>query len=250
MREEHEELEENSMDTDEKSPEAGSQTGSQESKGKSSGEKGFKEQSISQAMEDVLNDTEDSDPMLLTTQGEISKLESDVFGLLQSLVMTLSAIVLLFTFVCPITRVSGVSMEPTLVPDEVLMVWSLFNYEPEVHDIVIVTDPTFSNRLEGHSIVKRVIALEGQTVSVDYSKNQVAVDGIPLYEPYILEEMRDIYGLGSTEFVVPEDCIFVLGDNRNHSSDSRDPEIGMVQTGYVKGKVILGVWPMSSWRVF
>ncbi len=188
-------------------------------------------------------------PMLCTTEGKVSKLESDVFGLLQSLVVAMCTIVILFTFVCPITRVSGDSMLPTLTHGETLLVWALLGYEPEINDVVIITDPTVS-RLEGQSIVKRVIALGGQTVEIDYPNNQVKVDGSPLHEPYLSTEMLPIYGESHQIFTVPEDCIFVLGDNRNKSSDSRDPEIGMVNLGYVKGKVALGVWPMTSWRIF
>ncbi len=143
--------------------------------------------------------------MLHTTQGEISKIESDVFGLLQSLVTTLCSIVLLFTFVCPITKVSGSSMEPTLEEDEVMLVWAFFGYEPEISDIVIVTDPTFEDNLAGQSIVKRVIALEGQTVEMDYPNNQVLVDGSPIYEPYLGNVMVDIYGtIDDGVFVVPQ----------------------------------------------
>lgn len=204
------------------------------------------------SLEDTQEDEEEYvSAMLHTTQGEISKIESDVFGLLQSLVTTLCSIVLLFTFVCPITKVSGSSMEPTLQEDEVMLVWAVLGYEPEISDIVIVTDPTFVDNLAGQSIVKRVIALEGQTVEMDYGNNQVLVDGSPIFEPYLGEKMVDIYGqIDDGVFVVPEDCVFVLGDNRNHSSDSRDPKIGMVHVDYIKGKVIMGVWPIGSWRTF
>lgn len=194
------------------------------------------------------SDGDEIDPMLCTTPGKISKLESDVFGMLQGLVFTMTIIVLLVTFVCPITKVSGASMEPTLHDGETLLVWGLPGYEPEMLDIIIVTDPTVA-RLEGQSIVKRVIALEGQTVEIDYVNNQVRVDGSPLYEPYLGEAMLPIYAdMGVV--TVPEDCVFVLGDNRNRSADSRDVEIGMVNVNYIKGKVILGVWPVSNWQVF
>lgn len=190
----------------------------------------------------------EENPMLSTSQGKISKLESDVFGLLQSFVYTLVVIVIVFSFVAPITRVSGESMEPTLFDGEVLMVWALM-YQAEAGDIVIITDPTVA-RLEGQSIVKRVIAVAGDVVEIRYDSNEVLVNGVALVEDYILEEMRAIYYGGGEEFTVPEGTVFVLGDNRNHSSDSRDPDIGMVEEGYIIGKVICGVWPSSAWRTF
>ncbi len=194
---------------------------------------------------DVLSLEEDEPAMLRTTQGKISKLESDFFYLLQSLMFTLCVVVVLFTFVCPITKVSGDSMEPTLHDGQTLLVWTFFGYTPQINDIVIITDPTVEE-FDGSSIVKRVIALEGQTVEMDYANNQVRVDGSPLYEPYIMETMRAIYGdLDQGLLQVPEGCVFVLGDNRNHSSDSRSPLIGMVNVGYVKGKVILSIWPFE-----
>lgn len=189
----------------------------------------------------------EENPMLHTTQGKISKLESDLFGLLQSFVYTLLVIVVLFSFVSPITRVSGSSMEPTLFDGEIMLVWGLW-YQPKASDVVIVNNPTIEY-LAGQSIVKRVVAVGGQTVSINYEENTVYVDGVPLAEPYLSEPMRPIYGeLIMEDVLVPEGYVFVLGDNRNNSADSRSSEIGLVDTRYVIGKVICGIWPMSAWR--
>lgn len=187
-------------------------------------------------------------PMLQTSQGKMSKLESDAFGLLQSFVFTLTAIVLLFSFVSPITKVSGASMEPTLYDSEILLVWTL-GYTPKQDDVVIINNPTIEY-LDGQSIVKRVIAVGGQSVVINYEENQVLVDGVALEEDYIAEHMRPIYGTTSLEPIeVPEGYVFVLGDNRNNSADSRSSEIGMVDSRYVIGKVMGGIWPLSSLRI-
>ena len=101
-----------------------------------------------------------------------------------------------------------------------------------------VTDP----------IVKRVIALEGQTVDIDYDAGTVAVDGQVLDEPYILEEMLwpSSSHMQETHFEVPEDSIFVMGDNRNGSTDSRDERLGPVDEGYVLGRAVLALWPLNK----
>lgn len=192
-------------------------------------------------------DPED-EPMLHTTQGEVRKLDCDLFSWIQSMLYTLTVAILFSTFVGSLTKVSGSSMEPTLHDGELLFLMT-FAYSPEVGDVVVVNKPTVEY-LEGVSIVKRVIATEGQRVQIDYNENTVYVDGVPLEEPYLSEKMRPIYGhMVSEEVVVPENSIYVLGDNRNNSSDSRYDQIGTIDVGYVLGEAKFGVFPISSWRV-
>lgn len=200
------------------------------------------------SVSDILSQCEEEIPMLQTTVGERRKLESDVFYLLQNFIHTFLAIVVVFTFVGLVTRVSGASMEPTLHDGEVLLVWSLA-YEPKAQDIVIITNPT-PGRLEGQSIVKRIIAVAGDMVEVDYKNNQVLVNGVPLQENYLNGVMIPVYNENAGIVEVPPDHVYVLGDNRNYSSDSRDPEIGMVHTGYINGKVLCGIWPLRSGKDF
>lgn len=188
-------------------------------------------------------------PMLQTSQGKFTKLESDAFGFIQSFVLMLLPVVILFTFVSPITKVSGRSMEPTLHDSDILLMRSL-GYTPKADDVVIINNPTIAY-LDGQSFVKRVIAVGGQSVVIHYEENQVLVDGVALQEDYIAEHMRPIYGETDLEpIVVPEGYVFVLGDNRNNSADSRSSEIGLVDTRYIIGKVVCGIWPMSAWQFF
>lgn len=87
----------------------------------------------------------------------------------------------------------------------------------------------------------------GQTVDIDYATSTVYVDGEPLDEPYIWEPMVDIYGdRGSTHIEVPEGSIFVMGDNRNDSDDSRDNLIGTIDEDYVLGKAVFSIFPFSK----
>lgn len=168
---------------------------------------------------------------------------------LQTLVLAVVAIVLLFTFVGRITRVEGGSMLNTLHNGDLLLLQSI-GYKPKTGDVVVVnktTDETVA-LLGGEAIVKRVIATGGQIVSIDYNTSTVYVDGHPLSEPYIREEMEPHFGpySGQTPFVVPAGSIFVMGDNRNASTDSRHQLLGPVDTGYVLGKAVCILFPFSD----
>ena len=174
------------------------------------------------------------------------------FYWLQTLVTAIVCIVLLFTFVCRVTRVVGDSMDPTLANGELLLVWHA-GYSPEAGDIVIcntTTEDSFA-LLGGEAIVKRVVATGGQTVDIDYVESIVYVDGEPLDEPYILEEMfrpgkKSQPLMQETHFEVPEGSVFLLGDNRNGSSDSRNELLGSVDEDYLLGKAVLVFFPFSK----
>ena len=145
-------------------------------------------------------------------------------------------VVLIFTFVVRIVRVSGESMRETLQDQDMLVVlnnWLCGTYEQG--DIVILQRDDFYG---GEPIVKRVIATEGQTVDIDFDAGVVYVDGTALEEPYTREPTWTQEG---TEFplTVPEGCIFVMGDNRNDSDDSRDSALGPVDTRCVLGRALL-----------
>ena len=163
----------------------------------------------------------------------------DLYLNIRVLVLMMTAFVLLFTFVARIIVVSGASMENTLHGGDLMLVWSL-GYAPRQGDVVVVTQESYQE----DSIVKRVIALEGQTVDIDYYTGTVYVDGKPLKEDYIKEEMLvPSYGEGVNHVTVPEGCIFVMGDNRNHSADSRYSPLGQVERREVLGKVLFMLLP-------
>ena len=167
------------------------------------------------------------------------------FYWLQTMVTAIVCIVLAFTFLGRITRVVGHSMDPTLSDGELLLVWSL-GYEPKAGDIV-VCNKTPATFLQGDAIVKRVIATQGQTVDIDYDANRVYVDGQPLDEPYTLEWMDwpNHPDMQQTHFEVPEGSVFLMGDNRNGSTDSRHQELGAVDTQYILGKAVFVFFPLT-----
>lgn len=166
----------------------------------------------------------------------------ELYQTLQFLVCIVLFVIFLFTFVVRITVVDGESMENTLFNGDIVLVRSI-GYEPAQGDVVVLTKETF----EPQSIIKRVIATGGQTVDVDYAAGAVCVDGVPLDEPYIKEAMRvPWWGEGVNHVTVPEGSIFVMGDNRNNSSDSRAPEIGIVDGRCVIGHAVAVLFPFSD----
>ena len=149
------------------------------------------------------------------------------------------AVVILFTFVIRLIGVDGHSMVPTLQDrDRLLVLNSMLYHDYRQGDIVVLRKETFLDE----PIVKRVIATEGQTVDIDFSTGDVRVDGEVLEEDYINERT---YLEEGTEFplTVPKGSIFVMGDNRNHSSDSRDSRLGTVDARYVIGKAVFLAFP-------
>lgn len=163
----------------------------------------------------------------------------DLYEWVQALVCSVLAVVLLFTFVIRLIGVDGHSMVPTLQDGDRLLVLSSLLYDDYAYgDIVVLRKSEFLEE----PIVKRVIATEGQTVDIDFESGSVYVDGTLLDEPYVNELTFLQEG---TEFplTVPEGCIFVMGDNRNHSSDSRDARLGTVDTRYVIGKAVFLAFP-------
>ena len=175
----------------------------------------------------------------------VEKSSDDLFYWLNALTTALVVLVLVFTFFGRLTRVDRNSVDYTLQNNELLLVWSL-GYTPQQGDIVVLNKTT-ATHLDGVAIVKRVIAVGGQTVDIDYATSTVYVDGEPLDEPYIWEPMVDIYGdRGSTHIEVPEGSIFVMGDNRNGSDDSRDNLIGTIDEDYVLGKAVFSIFPFSK----
>ncbi len=167
----------------------------------------------------------------------------NIYYWLQTLVVAVVTIVLLFGFVCRITRVEGGSMLDTLHNGDLLLLWDL-GYTPKAGDIVVLnkTDDETTALLGGEAIVKRIIATGGQTVEIDYLADEVYVDGRLLDEPYIRQ--HDMNGSGHQTYEVPEGHVFVMGDNRNGSTDGR--HIGTVDEGYIMGKAVCILFPFSD----
>ena len=164
----------------------------------------------------------------------------DLYEWIQSLVGSVLVVVAIFTFGIRMLGVDGHSMLNTLQHGDRLMVVNPIFYHDYKHGDIVILRKT--GVFDNEPIVKRVIATGGQTVDIDFSEGVVYVDGEALEEDYIREPT---YTAEGTEFplTVPEGSIFVMGDNRNGSSDSRDYRLGTVDTRYVIGKAAFLLFP-------
>lgn len=172
----------------------------------------------------------------------------------ETIIFAFFAVILIFTFLFRQANVDGDSMLPTLMDGEKLIVHHLF-YEPKAGDIVIVdsqTSYTYSSDGAlikgvglGKPIVKRVIATGGDTVDIDFETGEVKVNDQVLTEDYINALTQRDEGGHVYPVTVPEGCVFVMGDNRMDSLDSRSGAVGFVPEDEIMGKVIFRLWPLS-----
>lgn len=168
-----------------------------------------------------------------------------LFEWIETFLVALCCVVIIFTFIVKFVTVSGLSMYSTLGNGDRLLITNMF-YEPKCGDIVVVDVSGTLNIPRDHGVsssapyIKRVIATEGQTVEVR-SDWTVWVDGEKIDEPYVDRTHLTMFTGSLTPCVVPEDHVFVMGDNRNNSRDSR--EIGFIHKNYILGHVILRIAP-------
>lgn len=162
----------------------------------------------------------------------------------ETLVLYCFIALLLLTFVVKLVIVDGNSMNPGLEDGQKLITANFF-YKPKYGDIVIFQNP---DAKLNKTLVKRVIATEGQTVAIDFEKGEVKVDGKVLDEPYIKELTKERENFYADQVTVPEGCVFVMGDNRNKSTDSRSSLVGMVPVDTIVGKAIIRIFPFKIFK--
>lgn len=171
---------------------------------------------------------------------------NDIMDILETVLVSMFVILLVFGYCMRPVTVEGRSMVPTLHDQDRLVMYRLF-YKPHVGDIVVINDQeghvldeNGEVVLSGYSlneyIIKRVIAVGGQTIRIDASLGEVYVDGVKLDEPYVNELTFSDDRAFTYPLTIPEGYIFVMGDNRNRSTDSRSSSVGLVSTADVMGK--------------
>ncbi len=174
-------------------------------------------------------------------QKEPFNLKKELWEWAKAILFAAVIVFIVFRFIIQVVTVNGVSMEPTLEGGDRLIISNLF-YTPAAGDIVVLSDETGLDE----ALIKRIIALPGQTVDIN-ENGEVLVDGKVLSEPYIAERIDESHrGDMTYPLTVPEDSVFVMGDNRNHSTDSRDSQVGLVDEGEILGRVIFRLLPLSK----
>ena len=176
---------------------------------------------------------------------KVRRLVRGVLEWTEEIVIAVAAIALFFTFVCRIVTVTGTSMVPSFQNgDRVLVTAAPLGVEQG--DVVVIVN------VLSEPIIKRVIATEGQTVDFDYENKSVLVDGQVVDETQfglengITEQPFSSFELLEFPQKVPEGCVFVLGDNRAVSEDSRYQDVGMVDTRNILGKAVFHLFPFQS----
>lgn len=169
---------------------------------------------------------------------------ASVYDYVETFCYALALMMILFLFVFRYVSVDGESMRETLQDNDKLIISSLF-YTPKTGDIVVIKPDGY--RASDEPLIKRIIATEGQTVRIDYENWEIYVDGVKLDEPYI-EGMRESRSMKyasvekyNSEFTVGKGQVFVMGDNRNHSTDSR--ALGEIGENRILGRVIIRLYP-------
>jgi len=174
-----------------------------------------------------------------------------VYDWIKSFLLSLTAVIFIFTLLFRGVTVSGDSMLPTLENSEYLVISDLF-YTPKTGDIVVVQAPQYKNGTE--PLIKRIIATEGQTVRIHFKTWQVWVDDVLLNEEYVYFENGNTMSShnmkvdenGYAQITVAENCVFLMGDHRNDSLDSRSDTIGQVDVRYIMGRVVLRLFPVGK----
>ena len=167
---------------------------------------------------------------------EKNAVSKSVLEYVRDLVYLLGAILVVFLICFRVVVVSGPSMQNTLIDgDYLLLIGKPFYTQPARGDIIVAAKDSYGN---GTPIVKRIIATEGQVVDIDFETGVVTVDGEILDEPYIKNLTRMSEGM-VFPLKVEEGCVFVMGDNRMNSKDSRDPVIGLIDKREILGKAII-----------
>lgn len=163
----------------------------------------------------------------------------DIYDFIQCVISALVVGIMVFIFVFRVIGVKGDSMKSTLHNGDRVVASGIL-YKPEQGDIIILKSDYYDQPL-----VKRIIATENQTIDIDFTSGIVYVDGQIIDEPYIYEPTYVDEGFKGP-VTVPEGCVFVMGDNRNESNDSRSPSIGFVDEREIFGKVLLVLLPTDG----
>lgn len=171
-------------------------------------------------------------------------LTSSLFEWIELFVFSFSLVLIIMTFAVRHSPVIGSSMAHTLEENDILLVSGVM-YKPEQNDVIVFQSPAVGYN---EPLVKRIIAVGGQEINIDFLSWTVVVDGEKLDETYVNYEEGRAMLASNMQFplTIPEGFVFVMGDNRNHSLDSRNSIVGLVDSRYIIGRVIFRVFPFNK----
>ena len=204
-----------------------------------------------------MQETEHGSELVATGGEKKGGAAAEVFDWFDTVLYSVLAIVVIFIFLTRMSSVDGSSMLPTLEDGQRLMV-SDFLYTPDYNDIVVLWAPGIPNDDDsyGKAIVKRVIGLPGDSISIDFARGVITrngellsievKDGVLWEDGHMINSYTNDSEFSDGEFTVPENCIFVMGDNRNASTDSRSFMVGYADIRQIIGKAYLRVFPFDK----
>ncbi len=168
-----------------------------------------------------------------------------IYSVFSTFIITMLIIFTAFTFFFRLVQVDGDSMYPTLYSGDRLII-SNFLFNPDYGDIIALNKQTATEQ----SLIKRVIALPGDTVMINFETHLITVNGQVIFEDYEVTEAISEKGDFEYPLTVPDDCVFVLGDNRNKSIDSRFKEVGFVKLDEINGKALIRIFPLGKFSIY
>ncbi len=168
-----------------------------------------------------------------------------IYSVFSTLLICMLVIFTAFTFFFRLVQVSGDSMFPNLYNGDKIII-SNFLYTPDYGDIIALNKES----AEEESMIKRVIALPGDTLMIDFDSHIITVNGKVIYEDYEVTEPISEQGDFTYPLEVPENSVFVLGDNRNNSIDSRMKSVGFVSLDEINGKALIRLLPFGKFNIY
>ncbi len=207
----------------------------------------------------VINDNEEEASKAEKKEG---KIVDDLLEIIESTLLTVFVVIMIFTYLLHPITVEGTSMNDTLFKDDRVFMSTVY-FGPHYGDIIVINNDVaylldengeviekdISESPYKECLIKRVIAEPGQTIDIDPEKEEVLIDGKVIDEPYIKETINTLtYTAFDFPITIPEGYYFAMGDNRRVSADSRNPDIGLIKKDQIYGKAIIRYYPIKNFK--